>query len=66
MKLPKRIERLELVSAARLDGLYGQRWKAETVNSVIKRKFGDDIRSRKVSRRRCEPIVKGLIYNIHV
>jgi transposase len=66
MKLLERIERMELVSAARLDGFYGQRWKVETVNSVIKRKFGDEIRSRKVSRRRCEPIVKGLIYNIHV
>jgi hypothetical protein len=55
-----------LVSAARLDGFYGQRWKVETVNSVIKRKFGDEIRSRLVSRRYCEPIVKGLIYNIHV
>lgn len=61
-----RIEREELVSAARLDGFFGQRWKVETVNSVIKRKFGDDIRSHKPSRRYREPIVKGLIYNIHV
>ena len=66
MKLPKRIARSELVSAARLDGLCGQRWKVETVNSVIKRKFGDEIRSRKPSHRSREPIVKGLIYNIHV
>jgi transposase len=66
MKLPKLIERMETVSAARLDGLFGQRWKVETVNSVIKRKFGDEIRSRKASRRYLEPIVKGLIYNIHV
>jgi hypothetical protein len=66
MKLPQRIERLELVSASKMDGYFGQRWKAETVNSVIKRKFGDDIRSRKPSRRYREPIVKGLIYNIHV
>ncbi len=66
MKSPKRKARLDLVSAARLDGIFGQRWKAETVNSVIKRKFGDEIRSRKKSHRRREPIVKGLIYNIHV
>ncbi len=66
MKSPTRIARWELVSAARLDGLYGQRWKAETANSVIKRKFGDDIRSRKPLYRAREPIVKGLIYNIHV
>jgi hypothetical protein len=66
MKLPERIERMELVLQAKLDGFYGQRWKAETVNSVIKRKTGDEIRSRKLSRRYREPIVKGLIYNIHV
>ena len=66
MKLPERIERMELVLAAKLEGFYGQRWKVETLNSVIKRKFGDEIRSRKLSRRYREPIVKGLIYNIHV
>ena len=66
MRLPQRIERMELVSEARLEGFFGQRWKVETVNSVIKRKFGDDIRSHKPSRRYREPIVKGLIYNIHV
>lgn len=66
LKSRERIERMELVSAARMDGLYGQRWKVETVNSVIKRKFGDNIRSRKASNRYREPIVKGLIYNIHV
>ena len=57
MKLPERIERMELVLAAKLDGYFGQRWKVETVNSVIKRKFGDEIRSRKLSRRFREPIV---------
>jgi transposase len=66
LKQQDRIERMELVLAAKLDGYFGQRWKVETVNSVIKRKFGDDIRSRKLSRRYREPIVKGLIYNIHV
>lgn len=62
----ERRARLDTVSAARLDGVFGQRWKCETVNSVIKRKFGDDIRSRKLRHRRLEPIVKGLIYNLHV
>jgi hypothetical protein len=66
MKLPERIARKELVSAARLDGLYGQRWKVETANSVIKRKFGAEISSRKPAHRAWEPIVKGLIYNIHL
>lgn len=66
LRLPKRIERMELVLAASLDGFFGQRWKVETVNSVIKRKFGDEIRSHMPSCRYREPIVKGLIYNIHV
>lgn len=66
LKDPERIRRMELVLAAKLDGWYGQRWKVETVNSVIKRKFGDEIRSHKPSRRYREPIVKGLIYNLHV
>ena len=61
----ERKARADLVSQARLDGLFGQRWKTETVNSVIKRKFGDTIRSRKRSLQRREPIVKGLVYNIH-
>jgi prophage antirepressor-like protein len=61
----ERKARAELVDAARLDGIYGQRWKCETVNSVIKRKFGDTIRSRKRSHQRREPAVKGLVYDLH-
>ena len=56
----------ELTDQARLDGLYGQRWKVETANSVIKRKFGSAIRSRLTRLQNREPIVKGLIYNIHL
>ena len=62
---PKRKARADLVSQARLDGLFGHCWKTETVNSVIKRKFGDTIRSRKRSLQQREPVIKGLIYNIH-
>ena len=62
---PERKARADLVASARLDGLFGQRWKAETVNSVIKRKFGDTIRSRKVRLQQREPIIKALVYNIH-
>jgi hypothetical protein len=62
---PKRQERADLVSQARLDGLFGYRWLVETVNSVIKRKFGDSIRSRIWFLQRREPIIKGLVYNIH-
>ncbi|MDW8332469.1 MAG: hypothetical protein RMK43_12525 [Cyclobacteriaceae bacterium] len=62
---PQRKARADLVAASRLDGLFGQRWKTETVNSVIKRKFGDTIRSRKTHLQNREPIIKGLVYNIH-
>lgn len=63
---PERQARADRVAAARLDGLYGQRWKSETVNSVIKRKFGDTIRSRSLRLQRREAVLKGLVYNIHV
>jgi transposase len=63
---PARQARAEMVSQARLDGVYGQRWKVETVNSVVKRRFGGSIRSRKPSLQKREPIIKGLVYNIHV
>lgn len=66
LQRPDRVARLELVSQARLDGLYGQRWKCETVNSVIKRKLGDEIRARKYWHRHRDPILKGLVYNLHV
>ncbi len=62
----QRKARADLVSAARLDGLFGQRWKSETAMSVIKRKFGDTIRSRLARLQHREPIVKGLVYNIHL
>ena len=62
---PERIARKERVDAARLDGIYGQRWKSETVHSVIKRKFGDDIRSRSTRRQMREPAIKGLVYALH-
>jgi IS5 family transposase len=65
LKAATRQARAELVSQARLDGIYGQRWKCETVHSVIKRKFGDTIRSRRLARQRCEPLVKALIYDLH-
>lgn len=63
---PARIAQAELVAAARLDGVFGQRWKSETAHSVIKRKMGDTIRSRSLRLQQREPIVKGLVYNLHV
>jgi hypothetical protein len=63
---PERIAQAELVAAARLDGVYGQRWKSETAHSVIKRKMGDTIRSRSLRLQWREPLVKGLVYNLHL
>jgi hypothetical protein len=50
---------------ARLEGLLGQRWKVETVNSVLKRKSGDTIRSRKPRLQPRELAVKVFTYNLH-
>jgi hypothetical protein len=48
-----------------LDGLFGQRWQSETVHAVIKRLFGDVIRSRSWQLQRREPMLKALVYNLH-
>lgn len=58
--------RADLVSAARLNGLYGKRWISETAMSVIKRKFGQSIRSRLIRLQHREPIIKALVYDIHL
>ncbi|MCX7766473.1 MAG: transposase, partial [Candidatus Sumerlaeia bacterium] len=47
LKHPQRIDQEELYFQAMIDGIYGQSWKVETVISVIKRVFGEEIRSRK-------------------
>jgi hypothetical protein len=66
IKSPERKARADLVAVARLDGLYGQRWKVETVNSVMKRKLGDTICSRSRRLQFREPFLKALVYNLHV
>lgn len=63
---PRYHELEERVAAARLAGVFGQRWKCETVNSVIKRKMGDTIRARKPTHQRRESALKALAYNLHV
>lgn len=65
LRAPERRARADLVSHARLDGLYGQRWKVETVNSVTKRLFGEAVRSRRRPLKRREPILKAVVYNLH-
>jgi hypothetical protein len=60
-----RVLRAALVERAKASGLYGQRWKVETVISVIKRKFGDGVRSRGLRLARREVLAKGVAYNLH-
>ncbi len=45
--------------------IYHQRSKVEAVNSVQKRKFGDELRSRLLKMQRREMKVVAVVYNIH-
>jgi len=75
LKATEREARAELVSQARrifaersegwLDGLFGQRGKSETVISVLKRKFGEGVRSRKPRLQVRECRVKVFVYNAY-
>ena len=42
-----------------------QRSKVETINSVEKRKFGDELRSKLLKMQRREMKVVDVVYNIH-
>jgi transposase len=57
--------RHDFTAQARLDGFMGQRWKVETVISVIKRKTGDTLRSKQELRQQREVGLKALVYNLH-
>ncbi|MEM9955844.1 MAG: transposase [Chloroflexota bacterium] len=60
-----RKQRADLTNMARLDGVMGRRWLIETVISVIKRKSGASIRSRRFMRQRREIGIKAIVYNLH-
>lgn len=64
LKAPERQVQADLVSQARLDSLFGQRWKSETVTSVIKRKCGDAIRSVKPAKT-VKAASSRFVYNAH-
>lgn len=51
---------------SKLMGIYGKRWICETMNSVIKRKFGDSIRERKEKNKKKIVSLMAIAYNIHV
>jgi hypothetical protein len=65
IRRPDRLLRDDLYDAARLEGLTGQRWKCETVYSVVKRLFGGHVCSRLQLHQRREIAVKAVVYNIH-
>ncbi|WP_376791114.1 hypothetical protein [Thermoflexus sp.] len=62
---PKRRARAEWGDAAGWDGGYDPHGKAETVNSVIQRKFGDALRSRRASLQHREPAIQALVDNLY-
>ncbi len=44
---------------------YGQRWKAETLMSVIKRKWGECLSARVVPMQQLQALLRGVVYNLH-
>jgi hypothetical protein len=65
VRRPDRLLRNDLYDAARLEGLIGQRWKCETVYSVVKRLFGSHVCSRLKLHQRREIAIKAVVYNLH-
>lgn len=43
---------------------YGQRWQAETVNSMLKRNYGSALRARTPARREREMLLKVMVHNM--
>jgi len=62
---PDRVQRFHRVEHARALRLWGQRWKCETVFSVIKRLSGATLASRSRLRQQRELGFKALAYNLH-
>jgi IS5 family transposase len=62
----KRIVEHVLYRVAKWMGIYGKRWICETMNSVVKRKFGDSIREKKERNKKRIVSLMSIVYNIHV
>jgi hypothetical protein len=45
--------------------LYGQRWKTETLVSVVKRKWGEALSARSEAMQRIQALLRGLVYNLY-
>lgn len=44
---------------------YGQRWKAETLMSVLKRKWGECLSARATPMQETQALLRGVVYNLH-
>ena len=44
---------------------YGQRWKAETLMSVLKRKWGECLSARDAFMQQLQALLRGVVYNLH-
>lgn len=45
--------------------LYRQRWKAETVMSVVKRRWGESLSARRDETQRAQALLRGLVDNLN-
>jgi hypothetical protein len=44
---------------------YRQRWKAETVVSVVKRRWGEALSARLDATQEAEALLRGVVYNLN-
>ena len=45
--------------------IYAQRWRVETLISVIKRKWGEALSARSERTQRVQALLRGLVYNLY-
>jgi hypothetical protein len=55
----------ERLGTARARRDYGQRWKAETLMSVLKRKWGECLSARGAAMQKLQALLRGVVYNLH-
>lgn len=63
---PFRAEMKRLWDTTEVREAYGQRWQAETVNSMMKRNYGSALRAKTAERREREMLLKAMTHNIAI
>ncbi len=63
---PFRAEMKRLWDTIEVREAYGQRWQAETVNSMMKRNYGSSLRAKTADRREREMLLKAMTHNIAI